>query len=412
MTRLPQQKPELLAPAGDFESLQMAIAFGADAVYLGAKEFSMRASAQNFTLPQLNEAVGYAHERGVRVHLACNTLPRNDEVRRLPAFLEEAALCGVDAFIVADPGVFALARRYAPGVAVHISTQVGVVNYAAASALYEQGASRVVLARELSLDEVRCLRRETPGGLALEAFVHGAMCVSFSGRCLLSNYLAARDANRGGCAQPCRWSYALMEEKRPGEFFPVYEDEQGTHILNARDLCMIEHLGELAEAGVQSFKIEGRAKSSCYTAAVVNAYRMAIDGLWQTGSFDPRLVLEVEKVSHRPYCTGFYFGPVQNGQVYDGANYERGWDFIAVVERCEGNLAYCRQRNRFSPGEQAELLEPGRHARPVKLGALYDENGAPLTQAAQPDGRVLLELPGPVAPFSLLRRKSPPGGTA
>ena len=268
---------EVLSPAGDYERLISAINYGADAVYLGRKEFGMRASPLNFSYDELKSAVEEAHKRGVKVYLTCNTLPRNNEISKFQAFIEEAVDCKVDAVIVADLGVLSLVKKYAPGMEIHMSTQTGVVNYVTANELYNMGAKRVVLARELSLEEIAEIKAKVPNELDIEVFVHGAMCVSFSGRCLLSQYMVNRDANRGECAQPCRWGYHLMEEKRPNEFYPVYEDERGTYILNAKDLCMIDHIDKLVDVGVTSFKIEGRAKSAYYVSVITNAYRMAVD---------------------------------------------------------------------------------------------------------------------------------------
>ena len=300
-------KLELLSPAGDMERLEMALCYGADAVYLAGTEFGMRASAGNFDSDQLQKAVALAHSMGRHVYVTCNTLPREDELKRLPEYLELLDASGVDAVIVADMGVIAMAKKYAPRVKLHVSTQFGVINSAAANALYDLGADTVVLARETPLEDIRKIRANTPKELRLEAFVHGAMCVSFSGRCLLSNYLAGRDANRGQCAQPCRWKYHLVEEKRPGEYFEITEDG-GTYILNSRDMNMIEHLPELIDAGVTSFKIEGRMKSAYYAAVVTNAYRHAIDDALAGRPLDPLWIEETEKVSHRPYTTGFYYG--------------------------------------------------------------------------------------------------------
>lgn len=399
------KKPELLAPAGDAERLRMAVEYGADAVYLGGKGFSMRAAPSNFTPQQLCDAVKFAHSREVKVYLTCNTLPRNDEIEALPAFLKAAAAAKVDALIVADLGVISLAKRYAPGVALHMSTQMGIVNYAAANACFEMGADRAVLARELLLREIAEIRRNTPAALELEAFVHGSMCVSYSGRCLLSSFLASRDANRGECAQPCRWRYALVEEKRPGQAIPVTEDEKGTHILSSRDLCMIEHIPELIESGVSSFKIEGRAKSAYYTAVITNAYRLAIDACCEGKTPDRRLLDEINKVSHREYCTGFFFGPIQNGQDYSEESYRREWDVVAVAERCEGGLTVCRQRNRFSEGDEAEVLEPGGFARAVKIGEIFDRNGGRIREAVTPDMPVSIRLPFLPKPYSVIRKK-------
>lgn len=389
------KKPELLSPAGDFESLEAAVAFGADAVYLGGRMFTMRTSSRNFDNEELGRAAEFAHKNGVKIYLTCNTLPRNDEIDKLPRFFEAAKDAGVDAFIVSDLGVIELAKKYAKGIELHASTQTGIVNYASANALYSMGIKRVVLAREMSLREISVLRENTPRLLEIEAFVHGAMCVSFSGRCLLSNYLTGRDSNRGECAQPCRWSYALCESTRPGEYMPIYEDEKGTYILNARDLCMIEHIPELISAGISSFKIEGRAKSAYYVAVVTNAYRMAIDRYFSEGEqykFDKNLLDEVNKVSHRDYCTGFYFGPIEKGQIYNGAAYIRNWDIAAKIVGEKNGLAECLERNPFSPQDTFELLEPGKTGRPVKVRQIYDENGEKISRAVHPGMRVFLDL--------------------
>ena len=303
-------KVELLSPAGDMECLNMALTYGADAIYLAGQEFGMRTASANFSNKQLAEAVLKAHEKNVPVFLTCNTLPRNDELDRLPAFLEAAQDAGVDAIIVADLGVMNLVKQYAPKVEIHISTQAGIVNYAMANALYDMGAKRIVLARELSLDDIAQIRAKIPADLEIETFVHGAMCMSFSGRCLLSAYLNNRDANRGDCSQPCRWEYALVEKKRPNEYMDITEDKHGSYIFNSRDMCMIEHIPELVQAGVSSIKIEGRAKSAYYVAVTTNAYRHAIDAYLEHPEqpLPPWIVEEVDKISHREYSTGFYFG--------------------------------------------------------------------------------------------------------
>lgn len=399
--------PELLAPAGDFESLNAALNFGADAVYIGGKDFSMRATPQNFSTQEIKEAAKIMHDRHKRLYVACNILPRNDEIEQLPRYLEAVADAGADAFIISDLGVLELAKRYAPSVDIHISTQAGVVNYAAANTLFSMGARRVVLARELSLAEIAGIRQHTPQGLEIETFVHGAMCVSFSGRCLISSYLAARDSNRGQCAQPCRWNYYLTEEKRPGQYYPVFEDQHGTHILNARDLCMIEHIPELLNAGITCLKIEGRAKSSYYVAAVTSAYRLAIDACAEHGGegrFDPRLLDEVEKVSHRDYCTGFYFGPIKGGQDYDG-RYDRGYDVVALVEGQCGQFFRCRQRNPFTAGGGFEVLEPGMLSADVKIEAIFDENMQPLEEALHPEMVLLLRTGRPLKTGAMIRKK-------
>jgi len=375
---------EVLAPAGDPERLGAALNYGADAVYLGRKMFGMRSSPGNFDYDQLVSAVNDAHKRGIKVYLTCNTLPRNNELPFFDKFVKEAVSAGVDALIVADIGLLMMIKRLAPDMEVHISTQTGIVNYATARELHSMGAKRVVLARELSLDEIAEIRAKTSPDLDIECFVHGAMCVSFSGRCLLSQYLVNRDPNRGECAQPCRWGYHLMEEKRPGQYFPVFEDEQGTYILNAKDLCMIDHIDKLAEAGVYSLKIEGRAKSSYYVAVVANAYRMAVDE-YLRDPYNFRLPdwirEEVFKVSHRKYCNGFFFGRPDESQYYEDSGYIRNYDVVAVVDRCENGRVYCTQRNRFFAGDTVELLAPMMKPVTMKLDTLFDENGEQIETA-------------------------------
>ena len=323
-----RRKPELLAPAGDMERLKMAVLYGADAVYLAGTDFGMRAFAGNFTPEELPQAVDFAHRHGVRVHCTINTMPRNDEIARLPEHLERLNDAGVDALIVADLGAFTLAGKYAPRCQRHISTQASISNYETARAWYDLGASRVILAREVGLEEIRTIRAKTPPELEIEAFVHGAMCVSYSGRCLLSNYMTGRDSSRGACAQPCRYQYALVEEKRPGEYFPIEEDARGTYILNSRDMCMIDHLDDLMDAGLDSLKIEGRAKSAYYAAVVTGAYRHCLDDAAAGRPADPIWRDEVEHVSHRPYSTGFYYGPP--GQYYANSRYIRVETLVSV----------------------------------------------------------------------------------
>ena len=374
-------KPELLCPAGDLERLQMALHFGADAVYLAGAQFGMRAGAENFTPDGIRAAVQLAHAQGAAVHVTCNTLPRDDEMAQLPAYLELLDDAGVDAIIAADLGVITLAKRHAPHVALHVSTQFGVVNSAAAAALYDLGAQRVVLARELSLAEIRTIRANTPPELELEAFVHGAMCVSFSGRCLLSNYLTGRDANRGRCAQPCRWKYGLTEAKRPGQVFDITEDEQGTYIFNSRDMCMIEHLPELLDAGVDSLKIEGRNKSAYYVSVITNAYRGALDAAIAGAPAPAWTQQEVVQVSHREYCTGFFFGREQAGQRYESSSYVRNCDVAAVVQRWENGRLYLSQRNRFFAGDALEVLAPGQAPVCITAAQLQDGDGQSIETA-------------------------------
>ena len=397
-----RKKPELLSPAGDMEKLKMAVAYGADAVYLAGTSFGMRSFAGNFSPEELPLAVAYAHDHGVRVHVTVNTMPRSGEVDALPAHLERLNDAGVDALILADLGAFTLAGKYAPRCERHISTQQSIANYACAQAWYDLGAKRVVLARELSMDEIREIRRRTSPELELETFCHGAMCVSYSGRCLLSNYMTGRDANRGACAQPCRYQYALVEEKRPGEYFPVYEDEKGTYIMNSRDMCMIDHLPDLIRAGVDSIKIEGRAKSAYYAAIVTGAYRHCIDAVQAGKPLDPIWRNEVEKVSHRHYSTGFFYG--QPGQFTSDARYIRDWQVVAVVESCtETGLATASLRNKFSMGDEIELVGPD--TRPVAFRAplMMDENGYPLPAPRHPQMKFQIQLPCYAPPLSFLR---------
>ncbi len=398
-------KPELLSPAGDMERLNLAVRYGADAVYLAGTSFGMRSFAGNFPDGALPEAVRLAHAHGVRVHAAVNTMPRGEELAALPAHLERLDAAGVDALIIADLGVFRMAGRYAPHCERHISTQVSVANAACASAWYELGAKRVVLARELSLDEIAAIRAGTPKGLELETFVHGAMCVSYSGRCVLSNYMTGRDANRGACAQPCRYQYALMEEKRPGEYFPVFEDEKGAYILNSRDMCMIDHLDDLIRAGADCLKIEGRAKSAYYAAIVTGAYRHALDDAAAGRPVDPVWRDEVEHVSHRHYSTGFYYGPP--GQYTENARYIREWHVVALVTACdETGLATLSLRNKFSAGDEVELVGPDTRpfsfAAPVMRGA----DGAALYEPRTPQTVFTMRLPRPVPAWSILRRRA------
>lgn len=367
---------EVLAPAGDFERFQAALDYGADAIYLGGKTFGMRASPANFDFEQLNEAVKLAHSKNKKVYLTCNTLPRNNEVPQFEEFIKSVSACNIDAVIVADLGLMSLIKKYTPDMEIHMSTQTGIVNYQTANVLYNMGAKRVVLARELSLEEIAEIRAKSSADMEIEVFVHGAMCVSFSGRCLLSSYLVNRDANHGECAQPCRWGYHLMEEKREGEFYPVFEDEQGTYILNAKDLCMINHIEQLAEAGVTSLKIEGRAKSAYYVSVVTNAYRMAVD--WHKsnpGQPLPEWISdEVFKVSHRKYCTGFFFGHPKNCQYYETSGYVRNYDVVAVIDKCENGIVYATQRNRFFLGDTLEILAPGQKPFVFKPELIWNEN--------------------------------------
>ena len=381
------QKLELLSPAGDMERLKLAVKFGADAVYVGGEMFGMRTNPSNFNSEQLKQAVDLVHKENKKIYLTCNTLPRNDELEFLPEYLKYVADIGVDALIIADMGVLAMAKKYAPDVEIHMSTQVGIVNYAAANALYDMGAKRIVTARELSLDEIKTIRDKTNPNLEIETFVHGAMCMSFSGRCILSDYMVGRDANRGDCAQPCRWKYHLVEETRPGQYFPINQDENGTYIFNSRDLCMIDRISDLDRAGIDSFKIEGRAKSEYYTAIVTYAYRNAIDEYLAAGrpeNFMPSqwILDEMEKMSHREYTHGFNFGPIKNGQVLDTGGYIRNWDVCAVFKSEANGRVTVIQRNRFYQGDELEVVEPFKKPYKVIVAELYNENDGEFTDVA------------------------------
>ena len=397
------KKLELLSPAGDMEQLNMSILYGADAVYLAGTSFGMRSFAGNFSPEALPKAVKFAHDHGVHVHVTVNTMPRNDEVAQLPAYLEQLDDAGVDALILADLGAFTLARKYAPHCQRHVSTQQSIANYACAQAWFDLGAQRVVLARELSLEEIRGIRQKVSQDLEIETFGHGAMCVSYSGRCLLSNYMTGRDSNRGACAQPCRYQYALMEEKRPGEYLPVFEDEKGTYIMNSRDMCMIDHLDDLMDAGVDCIKLEGRAKSAYYAAIVTGAYRHCIDAVASEQPLDPVWRNEVDHISHRIYSTGFYYG--QPGQYTKTSRYIRQWQIVAMVESCdETGLAKCSLRNKFRKGDILECVGPDTRPFEVIPEEMETPEGAPLEEPKTPQMEFYLRLPKQVPAYSILRR--------
>lgn len=404
------QIPELLAPAGDLERLRYAVNYGADAVYCGLPEFGMRSAPANFTPEQLAEGVIYAHARGRKVYLTMNTLPTNEEADRLPEAIRAAAAAGVDAFIVADLGVLDACKTYAPQIDVHLSTQVGITNYAAATAAYKMGAKRVVLARELSLQDIAIIRDKTPPELELEAFVHGAMCVSVSGRCLLSTYLTGRDSNRGQCAQPCRWKYYLHEENRPGSMYEIGEGKDGTYILNANDLCTAPFLDLICKAGVDSLKIEGRAKTFYYVASVTAAYRQALDQyladpMNDNFELDPQTLDELTRTSHRHYSPGFFFGPEAARQSTDSAAYLREWEFVGTVESWENGVAHCQQRGKWSLGDTLEVLCPD--GRSIPLAPEWIENEAGERVQSTPHAMELYTIPTPeLPPMSLLRKKN------
>ena len=408
-------RPEILAPAGDMEKLHFAIKYGADAVYLSGTLYGMRAATSNFDRDELKLAIEKAHAAGVKVYVTCNTMPRNAELAALPDYLAYLSEIGADAVILADMGVLSLAKRYAPSLPIHISTQTSIVNHEAARMWHDLGADRVVLARELSFEEIAEIRLKTPKELSIEAFVHGSMCMSYSGRCLLSNYLAGRDANRGACAQPCRWKYAVMEERRPGEYIPLEQDESGTFIFNSKDMCMIEYIPELIRCGIDSFKIEGRAKTFYYAAVITSAYRSAVDSYlaapdnWKLPSY---LYDEVCRVSHREYFTGFYFGRQTDSEHRGDSTYIRDWDVCGIVESCdEDGTAVVMQKNRFQTGDSAEILLPDGTVHAFTVGELVsvDERfltGETIRVAPHPQMKVKLKLPCKAPVDTILRRDS------
>lgn len=381
--------PELLSPAGNRESLDFALAYGADAVYFGSTRFGMRAGATNFALEQIKDTVKFVHSKGAKAYLTCNIMPRNDDLKDMPELMKKAADAGVDALIVADLGVLALANTYAPDTDIHISTQLGVTNYMTALSLCEMGVKRIVLSRELSLNEIREIRSRIPAEVELECFVHGAMCVSYSGRCLISNYMVGRDANTGDCTQPCRWKYNLVEETSPGEYIPMLEDNAGTYLLSSKDLCMINHIPELIQSGISSFKIEGRAKNAYYTAVVTNAYRKVIDewkkkrALYHNPS--QWIMDELDKVSHREYSTGFYFDtPAENAQISYKGGYVREWDLAAISIKQDNGYLIVMQRNKFYNGDVLEVVEPGKKPFTVLVDDLQTEDGISIDSAPHP----------------------------
>jgi len=414
------EMPEILSPAGNFEKMKAAERFGADAVYLAGREFGMRSASENFSVEELAEAAKYMHSRGKKLYLTVNTLPRGEEYPRLKLFFEEIRDIGIDGFIVADLGVIALLGEIIPQGEIHISTQASICSPAAAQAYVALGAKRLVLARELSLEEIRAIRDAIPDDVSLECFVHGSMCVSWSGRCMLSNMMVGRDANRGACAQPCRWNYTIYEEKRPEMPIPIEQTELGTFIMSSKDMCMIEHVGELYEAGVTSFKIEGRVKSVYYTAVVTNAYRMAVDALAEhikTGGKPsefrpaPELLTELMSVSHREYSTGFYYNdPAENPQLVTDKGYIRDKAYLALAteqrpdDGSDGSLLYSFiQRNKFSVGDNVELLTPGKPGRRFKVTEIYDDEGNAINSVPHPLMSFKLAVPFKVCEGDILR---------
>lgn len=404
-------KPELLAPAGNLEKLKMALIYGADAVYIGGEKFGLRAQAGNFTIEDMKEGVRLAHELGKKIYVTVNIIPHNEDLEGFSDYVRELQSIGVDALIFSDPGIFLIIKEAAPEMELHLSTQANNTNYKSAEFWYKQGVKRVVLARELSLTEIKEIIDKSPKDLEFEAFVHGAMCISYSGRCLLSNYMVGRDANRGECAHPCRYKYYLLEEKRPGQYMPVEEDEKGTYIFNSRDLCMIEHIPELVKSGIKSFKIEGRMKSSYYIATVVGAYRKAIDHYFADPDnyvTDKELVDEVHKASHREFSTGFYFGkPDSKGQIYETSSYVRDYAFVGLVLDYDAStgIATIEQRNKMSVGEEIEIIGPNKKMFTQKIEGMWDEEGQEIESAPHPQQIVKMKMKHEVSKYDIIRRE-------
>ena len=404
------RETELLIPAGSLEVLKVAVLYGADAVYLGGEAFGLRAKAKNFTNEEIREGIAFAHERGVKVYITANILAHNEDLAGVEAYFEELKAIGPDALIISDPGVFAIARRVCPELELHISTQANNTNYGTYQFWWELGAKRVVSARELSLKEIREIRDRIPEEMQIESFIHGAMCISYSGRCLLSNFLTGRDANQGACTHPCRWKYSLVEETRPGEYFPVEENDRGTFIFNSKDLCMIEHIPEMMEAGIDSFKIEGRMKTALYVATVTRAYRLAIDACMRDPEEYRKNMAwyreEIGKCTNREFTTGFYFGkPGPDSQIYENSTYITGSVYLGRVDSVDGE-GRCRleQKNKFSVGENLELMKPDGRNIPVTVRGIWDEEGNP--QDSCPHARQVIDVDlGMVPePFDILRR--------
>ena len=404
------KKPELLAPAGNLEKLKMAVIYGADAVYSGGENFGLRAGAKNFTLEQLAEGIKFAHDREKRIYLTLNIIPHNVDLIGLPEYVAKLKELNLDAVIISDPGVLKIVKNIIPEMEIHLSTQANTTNYAAVNFWYEQGVRRIILARELSLEEIKEIIKKSPPDMKIETFVHGAMCISYSGRCLLSNYMVGRDADRGDCAQSCRWRYYLMEETRPGEYFPVYEDKRGTYIFNSKDLCMIEHLPSLIEAGISVFKIEGRMKSSYYVATVVKAYRHLIDSyLLKPNKYfcDEKWLDEIKKVSHRYFTTGFYFAkPGGEEQRYDSSAYIKTYDFAGLIldYNINNQIATIEQKNRIFVGDEIEIFGPDDDFFTQKIEKMWDEEGEEIEIAPHTKQIIRIKMAKPVKPWYILRK--------
>lgn len=405
------KKPELLAPAGNLEKLKMAILYGADAVYIGGEQYSLRAAADNFSIEDIKKGIDFAHSGDKKVYVTANIIPHNEDIKEMPEFISNISSLGIDGLIVADPGVLTIVKEVAPDIKIHLSTQANNTNWKSALFWYQNGVKRIVLARELSLKEVKEIRAKTPEDLELELFVHGAMCISYSGRCLLSNYMAQRDANRGECAHPCRWKYYLTEEKRPGEYMPVYENDRGTFIYNSKDLCMISHIPEIIDSGVMSFKIEGRVKSAFYVATIVKAYRQEIDRYLDNPdnyTFDTSLLEEVAKVSHREYTTGFYFEkPTGKEQIYETSSYTRNYEIVGIVKEYNPRqrIALVEQRNRLYTGDEVEFVPPKGAFFKHTITQMINDEDEIIDVAPHPQMTIKIPLDIPVEPNTMIRRK-------
>lgn len=405
-------KPELLAPAGNMEKLKMALIYGADAVYIGGEKYGLRAQAGNFSIDEINFAAEFTHKMGKKIFVTVNIIPHNRDLYNLPDYLIELDKAKVDAIILSDPGVLSIAKEVIPNMDLHLSTQANNTNYKAAEFWYNHGIKRIVLARELTFSEIKEIVDKTPKKLDFEAFIHGAMCISYSGRCLLSNYMVGRDANRGECAHPCRYKYFIMEEKRPGQYMPIEDDERGAYIFNSKDLCMIEYIPELVNSGIKSFKIEGRMKSSYYVATVVRAYRNAIDSYFENPNnyaFNNEWLEEVNKASHREFFTGFYFDkPDEKGQIYKTSSYVRDYDFVGLVLDYDDNteLALVEQRNKMNIGDEIEIIGPNREMFKQIIKKMWDDEGNIIVSAPHPQQKVRIKMDKPVGKYDILRRES------
>lgn len=404
------KKPEILAPAGSLSKLKYAIIYGADAVYIGGEAFSLRVAAKNFTNEEIKEGIEFAHKYGKKVYITANIIPHNEDLKEFPQFVKEVYEMGADAIIVSDLGTFSIVREVAPNLEIHISTQANNTNYRSASAWCSMGAKRIVLARDLNFDEIKQIKDNLPDGCEIECFVHGAMCISYSGRCLLSNYMTHRDANKGACAHPCRWKYYLMEEKRPGEYMPVYENERGTFIYNSKDLCMVERVPELINAGIDSFKIEGRVKNELYVATVVKAYRKAVDAYFENPEnyvFDQNIAKELTKVSHREYTSGFYDGkPDGNQQLYTSNTYIQDYTIVGVVvgyDEQSGNVII-EQRNRFFKGDTIEVLTPNSEDFSFVVGEMYNDKDELIDVAPHAQMTVKLNVGKKLGEYTIFRK--------